>query len=391
MAQRFTRREMLAASALGAAWSLAGRAAADPLADFGPQRRFVKEAAFYKPLDNLRVQCLLCPKECRVADRERGFCGVRENRGGVYYTLVHSRPCSIGAADPIEKKPLFHYLPGTNAFSIATAGCNMECQFCQNWQISQFRPEQVRSRYLPPREVVRLARAQAAPTIAFTYSEPTIFFEYMYDTAKAARAQGVGGVMISSGFINGPPMRKLCEQLTAVKIDLKAFTERFYANVCAGHLQPVLDTLKTLKDTGIWFEIVVLVIPTLNDSRKELADMCQWVREELGPDRPIHFSRFYPTYRLRNLPPTPVETLTMARDIAMKAGLHYAYVGNVAGHPGEHTYCPRCRAVVIRRTGYATRLVGLWDGKCARCGQPIAGVWTQEQALHWRERLKAKG
>ncbi len=388
MTPKFTRREMLCAGAAGALCWAAG-AAEDPLADFGDQRQFIKEASFYKKLDNLRVKCTLCPRECRVADRERGFCGVRENRAGTYYTLVHSRPCTFRPGDPIEKKPLFHYLPGTLTFSIATAGCNMECQFCQNWEISQFRPEQVRSAYVPPERVVQGAIASNSPTVAFTYSEPTVFYEYMYDTATTARKRNVGGVMISAGYMSAPAIDKLCEQLTAVKIDLKAFTEDFYQKVCAGHLEPVLNTLKTLKGTGIWFEIVVLVIPTLNDGRRELTEMCQWVRKELGPDVPIHFSRFYPTYRLRNLPRTPVQTVSMARDIAMKAGLNYAYVGNVNGHPGEHTYCPNCRAVLIHRMGYQVRIVGMRGGKCAKCGRAIAGVWTQAQALTWRDRLKA--
>ena len=385
MSEPMTRREALHAAAVGGLCWGAGlaslHAADDPLADLADQRQFIKEAMFYEKLSNQRVKCTLCPRECRVADRERGFCGARENRAGTYYTLVHSRPCSIGRADPIEKKPLFHYLPGTDAFSIATAGCNMECQFCQNWEISQFRPEQVRSTYLPPEKVVELSRRQRAPTVAFTYSEPTIFYEYMYDTAKAGRARGVGGAMISNGYISEAAMVKLCEQLTVVKIDLKAFTNKFYQDVCAGTLEPVLHTLKTLKRIGIWFEIVVLIIPTLNDSAKEIREMCEWVRRELGPDVPIHFSRFHPTYRLQNLPRTPVKTVDMARKIALNAGLHYAYLGNVPTHPGENTYCPKCGATVIKRVGFYATPSGLKDGKCAKCGRPIAGVWSQEQAL----------
>lgn len=388
MAHGMTRREMLQATAataaglcLGARVGRPSEAEADPLSSFGEQRRFVKEAMFYKKLPNARVLCTLCPRECRVADRERGFCGVRENRGGTYYTLVHSRPCSIGQADPIEKKPLFHYIPGTNAFSIATAGCNMECRFCQNWQISQFRPEQVRATYLPPEQLIEASLRQRTPTIAYTYSEPTVFAEYMYDSAKVGRQRGVGGAMISNGYINEHAIIKLCEQLTVVKIDLKAFTNKFYQEVCAGTLEPVLNALKTLKRIQMWFEIVVLVIPTLNDSRNEIRELCQWVKTELGPDVPIHFSRFHPTYRLQNLPSTPLRTVEMARDTAIRAGLHYAYLGNVRTHPGESTYCPGCRATVIKRVGYATWPTGLKDGKCRKCGRPIAGVWTQEQAL----------
>ena len=395
MGNPVTRREMIQLGAAAAIGTCCGRGAScaigaeeDPLADLEDQRRFIKEARFYEKLPNLRVQCTLCPRECRVADRERGFCGVRENRAGVYYTLVPSRPCSVGRADPIEKKPLYHYLPGTTAFSIATAGCNMECQFCQNWQISQFRPEQVRSSYMPPADVIGLSKHQGAPTVAYTYSEPTVFYEYMYDSAKVGRRHGVGGAMISNGYITEPALIKLCEQLTVVKIDFKAFTNRFYQQVCAGTLEPVLNTLKTLKRIQMWFEIVVLVIPTLNDGRKEIREMCAWVMRELGPDVPIHFSRFHPTYRLKNLPPTPVKTVEMARDLAMRAGLRYAYVGNVRNHPGEHTYCPKCKRMVIQRVGYYTRAAGLKNGKCRKCGCPIAGVWAREDALKPRPKFK---
>lgn len=334
----------------------------------------VKEAMYYKKLEDLRVECLLCPRSCKIADRERGYCGVRENRGGKYYTLVHSRVCAMHI-DPIEKKPLFHYLTGTNGYSIATAGCNIECKFCQNWQISQFRPEQVANIRLTPKDVVKYAKEGGCSTIAYTYSEPVVFYEYMYETAKLGKENGIASVMISNGYIQEEPLKELCKHLNAVKIDLKAFTEKFYKETCSGELKPVLDTLLTLKKIGIWFEIVVLIIPTLNDTDKELKEMCGWVKENLGPDVPIHFSRYYPTYKIKNIPPTPIATLVKARKIAMDAGLNYAYLGNVPGHEGESTFCPNCHKVAIKRIGYTILQNSIKDEKCGNCQHPIPGVW----------------
>jgi pyruvate formate lyase activating enzyme len=348
----------------------------------GPQLEGIArhEAEFWEELPNNKVKCVLCPRECEVADVERGYCGVRENRGGKYQTLVYGALCSANV-DPIEKKPLFHYLPGTTAFSIATAGCNVECKFCQNWQISQFRPEQVRSTRVTPQQLVAACRNHDSPTIAYTYSEPVIFYEYMHDTAAAAREQGIGSVMISNGFIQEKPLRQLCKYLTGVKIDFKAYSEEFYKEWCAGKLKPVLHTLEVLKDVGIWFEMVILVIPTLNDSPAEVAGMSKWVIEHLGPDVPMHFTRFHPTYRVTNLPRTPVSTLERCRQIALDAGVHYVYAGNVPMHPGENTYCHNCRNQLIRRTGFRVVANHIKDGQCPKCNTPIPGVWTQEQAL----------
>jgi pyruvate formate lyase activating enzyme len=332
------------------------------------------EAMYYKQLPDIRVECELCPRVCKVADLERGYCGVRENRGGKYYTLVHSRVCSLNV-DPIEKKPLFHYMPGTRAYSIATAGCNIECKFCQNWQISQFRPEQIDNIKLTPEEVIRFAKEKKCETIAYTYSEPVVFYEYMYDTARVGKREGVGSVMISNGYIKKEPLIELCKELSAVKIDFKAFTEKFYKETCSGELKPVLDTLLTLKEIGIWFELVVLIVPTLNDTGEEIKDMCSWINDNLGPDVPIHFSRFHPTYKIRNLPPTPVKTLEKARNIAIESGLNFAYTGNVPGHPGESTYCPDCKEVVIKRVGYTIIQYSLNGNACGNCKHPIPGVW----------------
>ncbi|MFQ5600592.1 MAG: AmmeMemoRadiSam system radical SAM enzyme [Candidatus Krumholzibacteriia bacterium] len=341
------------------------------------------EAMFWEKLAENKVKCVLCPRECEVADVERGYCGVRENQDGQYQTLVYGSLCSANV-DPIEKKPLFHYLPGTTAFSIATAGCNIECRFCQNWQISQFRPEQVESVSVTPDQLVAACRSRGCPTIAYTYSEPVIFYEYMRDAAALAREQGVGSVMISNGYIQEKPLRELCRHLTAVKIDFKAFTEKFYDEVCAGHLKPVLETLETLKDIGIWFELVVLVIPTLNDSPDEIKQMSHWVLEHLGPDVPIHFTRFHPTYRVTNLPRTPISTLESCRQIALDAGVHYVYAGNVPMHPGENTHCHSCGQDLIRRIGFQVASNKIEDGKCRKCGTRIPGVWSQEEALAFK-------
>ena len=284
-----------------------------------------------------------------ICSGERGTCGVRENRGGKYVTLVHSRPCAVHS-DPIEKKPLFHVLPGTTALSIATAGCNMECRFCQNWEISQFRPEQVRSYDLPPARIARLARDRGDATIAYTYTEPVVFAEYVRDCGKAGRARGVGSVMISNGYIEEKPLRDLIPHLTAVKIDLKAFTERFYRKVCGGHLAPVLETLEFIKhETDTWLELTTLLIPGENDSEAELHEMTQWVVERLGPDVPMHFTAFHPDWKMRDVGATPAATLRRARKIAMGNGVRFAYTGNVHDTDGGSTFCAGCGELVQPR------------------------------------------
>ncbi len=323
-----------------------------------------------------RVQCGLCPRECRVADRERGACGVRENRGGEYYTLVHSRPCSIHV-DPVEKKPFYHVMPGASAFSLAAPGCNIECKFCQNWQIAQVRPEQVTTMELSPAGVAQLARKKGAPLVACTYTEPVVWAEYVQDIAIEAGRLGLHTLLVSNGYIQQDPLKELATVLSAVKIDLKAMTETFYKESCGGTLAPVLETLRTLRKKEVWTEIVVLVIPTLNDSEEEFRALARFVRQDLGREVPVHFTRFHPAYRLRNLPRTPVATLEKARDIAMAEGLHFAYVGNVPGHPGNHTYCPKCGEIVIRRLGMSVAANTLRNGACPSCGHPIPGLWRK--------------
>ncbi len=331
------------------------------------------EAKYYEKLGDKKVRCKLCPHECRVADLERGTCGVRENRGGKYYTLVYGNPCAANI-DPIEKKPLFHYYPTTDAFSLATAGCNFVCRFCQNWEISQKRPEQITSFALGPDAVVRAARKNKCKTIAHTYTEPVVFFEYMLDCAIQGKKAGIPNVMISNGYIQEQPMRELCRYLGAVKIDLKAFTDTFYKEQCSGTLKPVLRTLEILKEEGVWFEIVVLLIPTLNDSVAEIRQMSRWIVKELGDDVPLHFSRYYPTFMLKNIPPTPPAVLDRAYKIARDSGVKYVYVGNILAD-AANTYCHSCGKLLIQRVGFSTDITGLVENRCKHCKTIIPGVF----------------
>jgi len=336
--------------------------------------QFIVEARFYDKLPYKKIKCKLCPRECVIDDRERGYCGVRENRGGVYYSLVHSRVCSAHI-DPIEKKPFFHFMPGSLAFSLATAGCNVNCKMCQNWEISQSRPEQVRNTYAPPKMVAQAARQNSCPVIAYTYSEPVVFYEYVMDTADAGHAAGVKSVVVTGGYIQEEPLKQMSRKVDAIKVDLKAYSEKFYQEVVNGELKPVLNALVTLRKQGVWNEIVYLVIPTLNDSDAEFKGLARWVKSELGLDVPLHFSRFHPEYLLKNLPPTPVPTLERAKAICDAEGLHYVYIGNVPGHPAESTYCPKCRRAVVERAGFTVLATRLNKGKCQFCQQTIPGVW----------------
>ena len=332
------------------------------------------EARFYDKLTNKKVKCKLCPRQCTVGDKERGYCGVRENRGGIYYTLVHSRVCAAHI-DPIEKKPLFHYLPGSLAFSLATAGCNVNCKFCQNWNISQSRPEQVAAEYLPPQQIAKLAEQYRCPTIAYTYSEPVVFAEFLMDTADAGHEAGIRSVAVSNGYMQDEALRAAYGRMDAVKIDLKSFSETYYQKVVRGELKPILDSLVTLRKMGKWTEIVYLVVPTLNDSDAELRGLANWVKSNLGPDVPLHFTQFHPEYLLKNLPITPLGKLERAKAIADAEGLHYVYIGNVPGHPAENTYCPQCRRMLVRRAGFEIQQMLIRDGACSFCKHPIPGIW----------------
>jgi pyruvate formate lyase activating enzyme len=321
------------------------------------------------------VKCMLCAQGCVLLPGDRGKCRARINAGGEVKSLVYGRPVSIHV-DPIEKKPFYHFLPGAPAFSLATAGCPLHCKFCQNWEISQARPEDFPGEFVPAGRIAETADRRGAPVIAFTYNEPTVFAEYMLDIAAAAREKNIRSVLISCGFMNPDPLNDMCAALSAIKIDLKGFDREFYRKVCGAELEPVLRSIQQIARRGVHLEIVNLVVPTLNDSDAMLTDLVKWVLDELGPDVPLHFTRFHPDYQMLNLPPTPISTLERAYEIARTRGLHYPFVGNVPGHAGNHSFCPSCGKAVIKRTGFFVTEQALKNGRCAYCDAPIAGVWA---------------
>ncbi|MBF0485394.1 MAG: AmmeMemoRadiSam system radical SAM enzyme [Candidatus Omnitrophica bacterium] len=321
-----------------------------------------------------KVECELCPRHCRIEEGGRGNCRIRTNVGGKLYSLVYGKPCAVHI-DPIEKKPFFHILPGSSAFSIATAGCNLHCKFCQNWEISQRPPEETQNMDLPPEEVVRQAMAHNCRSIAYTYSDPVVFYEYTYDTSSLAQKQGLLNVLVTAGYIEQKPLVELCKVIHAANVDIKSMSDDFYRNMSEATLKPVLDCVVTMKKMGLWVEITNLLVPTLNDSEKDIRSLCRWILQNGGADMPLHFSRFWPLHKLQNLPPTPVETLTRAWDIAKEEGLHYVYVGNVPSHPGNNTYCPNDGKLLIGRQGFEVTENHVIDGKCEYCGTQIPGIW----------------
>jgi pyruvate formate lyase activating enzyme len=334
-----------------------------------------KLSPYFRALGGGEIQCELCPKGCRVPKGERGACRVRENRDGKYYSLVYGNPCSIHL-DPVEKKPFSHVLPGTTSLSIATAGCNFHCKFCQNWEISQASPEEIYNYDAPPEWIVKKAKEMSARSIAYTYVEPTVFYEYMVDVSAVAKKEGLLNVIHSNGYINRAPLQNLCKILDAANIDLKGFTDSFYRELCDGELDPVLESLKLMKREKVHLELTNLVIPTKNDHMAEIKEMCLWVKKELGSDTPLHFSRFYPLYQLTKIPPTPVATLEKARALALSIGLEYVYIGNVPGHDAWNTFCSSCKKMIIHRAGYAIKEMAIKGGKCSYCGNPIPGIWA---------------
>lgn len=339
----------------------------------------VYPAKYWEKLSADTVQCGLCPRRCTLKPGERGVCTVRKNVQGSLRTLGWGNPVAVHI-DPIEKKPFFHVTPSAKTLSIAVAGCNMRCKFCQNWQISQSRPDDNPSYSMTPAEVVDKAIQYGCPFIVFTYTEPTVFYEYMLDIAKRAKQKGLYTGMHSCGYINPEPLKELLQYMDAVNIDLKGFTRDFYQKMgLMAELEPVLDTLKIIKQQGVWLEITHLIIPGQNDDPEKFREMCLWIKDNLGDDVPLHISRFFPAYKLRNLPPTPMDTLRNAYNIARETGLKYVYIGNVAGNPQENTYCPRCKKVIIRRNGYEVLENHVLDGKCEFCGQEISGFWGKNK------------
>lgn len=322
----------------------------------------------------MKVQCELCPKACVIQPGQSGECRVRINIDGVLRTVVYAYPCSIHA-DPVEKKPLFHFLPGTRILSIATVGCNLHCKNCQNWEISQANPEQSQAYFYPPDKLVAAAVEYGFPSIAYTYTDPVVYYEYTYDTAKLARAQNIRTVLVTAAYISKEPWRRLLEFVDAANIDLKGITDDFYRRVCSGTLKPVQQALVLAKAAGIMVEVTNLIIPTLNDKPEHIRQLVQWVRRNLGSETPVHFSRFSPRYKMRHLPPTSARTLELAREIAMSEGMQYIYIGNIQSKEGQNTYCPACKKLLIERIGYTVLQNRLAEGCCPDCGTQIYGVW----------------
>ena len=333
------------------------------------------EAMYYKKFFGKNIiQCNLCPNLCVLSPGQYGLCKARKNIQGKLYSLVYGQ-IATSHVDPIEKKPFFHVLPGKAAFSIATTGCNIQCLFCQNWEISQIFPFEMQTEAATPQQVVQQALASGTQAIAFTYSEPTISFEYVLDIAKLAKAAGLKTLMVSNGYIEQKPLREILKYIDAYKVDFKGFDEGFYQKMTRGHLQPVLETMKTITTSGVWLEIVTLLITGQNDSDDQIRGLARWIHNNLGDNVPLHFSRFFPKYKLLNVPPTPPETLIRAREIAMQEGLKYVYTGNIDYPPGEITHCPSSGEKIIIRQGMFTIYNGLKDGTCAD-GEKIPGVWN---------------
>jgi len=332
------------------------------------------EAMFYEELEDGKVICQLCPHYCRIEDGRRGICGVRENRQGKLYSLVYGKVVS-SAIDPIEKKPLYHFYPGSDAFSLATVGCNLRCRNCQNYSISQLPRErgEIEGRDYTPESIVSQAKRSGCKSIAYTYTEPTIFFEFAYDTSRLAQKELIKNIFVTNGYMNKEVLLKISPYLDAANVDLKSFSESFYRKNCKGKLTPVLETLKLMKKMGIWLEVTTLIIPTLNDSTEELKRLAEFI-VNLGPDTPWHLSRFYPTYKLNDLPFTSTETLHLAHQIGLEAGLRYVYTGNVPGDEGENTHCYNCGRVLIQRYGYRIEKFYLEEDRCKFCQAKIDGV-----------------
>ncbi|MEM4267647.1 MAG: AmmeMemoRadiSam system radical SAM enzyme [Candidatus Woesearchaeota archaeon] len=326
------------------------------------------EASYYKILKDKKLQCFLCPRFCVVDDGQRGFCGVRENRGGKLFSLAYEQPAAVNI-DPIEKKPLYHFLPGTKSFSIGTVGCNLNCRFCQNWDISRAMPEKAPYMQLTPKQAVEMAIKSGCKSISYTYNEPTIFLEYVLDIAKLAKKNGLKNVLVSNGYINPEPLADALKVVDAANIDLKAFTEKFYSEFTDAKLKPVLEALKLMKKCGIWIEITNLILPTKNDNMRDISRMSKWIRDNIGKQTPLHFSRFFPMYKMIDAEPTPEKTLFAAQKTARKY-LDFVYIGNIGAE--NNTLCPKCQNILIERKNYTIKLHGI---HCTNCGKILPGVY----------------
>lgn len=322
-----------------------------------------------------KIRCTLCPRYCRIGPGQAGFCYVRKNMDGMLYSIAYGHPTGFGI-DPIEKKPLHHFYPGSTILSFGTAGCNLGCKFCQNWSMSKAKLDQVSSQTATPEQVVQLAVRYKTPSIAFTYNDPTIFGEYVIDISRLAREENIKTVMVTNGYIDREARNEVYEFIDAANVDLKAFTDRFYHKLTAAHLADVLDTLTWIRhETSVWLEITTLLIPDENDDPVEIREMCRWMVRELGPDVPLHFTAFHPDFRMHDKPSTPAQTLKTARDIALEEGLHYCYVGNIHDPEAQTTFCPSCGEALIRRDWHSVSLNRIEAGCCSSCGRAIAGRW----------------
>ena len=334
----------------------------------------IKEAMLYERLEGKTVRCNLCAHRCKIAESKYGFCGVRRNEGGALYTHVYGEVIA-SHVDPIEKKPLYHFFPGSTSYSIATVGCNFRCGFCQNWQISQSskRDSDISGYELKPQEVVREAKRNGCKSISYTYTEPTVFFEYAYDTAKIAKKEGMYNNFVTNGYMTKEALEAIGPYLDAANVDLKSFREDFYKDICKSHLQPVLDSITLMKRLGIWIELTTLIVPGANDSDKELNDIAAFIA---GVDNeiPWHISRFHPDYRYTASAPTPLTTLKKAQEIGKRAGLRYIYIGNVFGESGD-TICYNCNMPLIKRAGFSAEMTGMKGSNCRKCGAEVSGVF----------------
>jgi len=335
----------------------------------------LKLAKWWEELPNGKILCTLCPRYCTIGNGQKGFCYIRENIDNKLYSTGYGRPTGF-AVDPIEKKPLSHFLPGTNVLSFGTAGCNLGCKFCQNWTTSKSKIDEINSLYASPEEVVQLANKYNTPSIAYTYNDPTIFGEYVIDISKIAREQNIKNVMVTAGYIDKNARKDVYKYIDAANVDLKAFTEMFYHQLTFSHLDDVLDTLLWIKnETDVWLEITTLLIPGENDSQDEINQLCNWIVTNLGEDVPLHFTAFHPDFKMKDRSRTPLLTLDMARNIAIKEGINYCYVGNVHSIEGQTTYCPTCNEPVIIRDWHSVLDIKMKDDKCNNCGKKIAGVY----------------
>ena len=338
--------------------------------------KWSREGFLYKKLKNGKVICGICPNRCVLAPGDRSVCRSKANLHGKLYSLTYGNPCAINT-DPIEKKPLFHFKPRTKTFSMATTGCNFRCLNCQNWEISQAKPEEVvaYTRELFPEDVITAAQKSLTQSIAYTYSEPITFYEYMLDTARLARDSGLSNLWVSNAYINEKPLLELCKVLDGATLNIKSFDDETYRKLNGGRLKPVLNTFRILHDQGIHFEMINLIVPGYTDNEDMVKAMCNWILENIGPNHPLHFIRFFPRYKLDRLPPTPVSTLTRYRKLALQQGIRYVYVGNVARHEGNHTYCHSCKELIIERQGYFIPTYNLAGSHCKYCNTQIPGIW----------------